>query len=210
MRWLALLAAAYLLGSVSFSYLIVRALKGQDVRRVGSGNAGATNVWRAAGAWPAAAALVLDVGKGAAAVGAARWLGAPAAVAAGAAVAVVVGHVFPLFFGFRGGKGVATATGALGALTPWAAVGAFAVFVAVVAASRYVSLGSIAAAAAFPPLAALVQWAGWAGERDRAELAAAAVVALLVVAKHAENWRRLRAGTEHRLGGPGAGRGSGE
>ena len=200
MRWPLLFAAAYLLGSVSFSYLIVRALKGRDVRQVGSGNAGATNVLRTAGAWPAAAALALDVGKGVAAVTAARLLAAPPAVAAGAAVAVVVGHVFPIFFGFRGGKGVATATGALGALAPPAAVGAFAVFAAAVATTRYVSLGSIAGAASFPFLVALLQGTRWGGEREPAVLIASALIAGLVIAKHARNLRRLRAGTEHRLG----------
>lgn len=201
MRWVLLLAAAYLLGSVSFSYLIVRILKGEDVRRVGSGNAGATNVLRIAGVWPAATALVLDVGKGVAAVAAARLLEASPAVAAGAAVAVVVGHVFPIFFEFRGGKGVATATGALGTLVPAAAVGAAAVFAVVVAVSRYVSVASVAAAAAFPALVALVQRAGWAGEPGPEALVASLVVAAVVIAKHGENLSRLRAGTEHRLGG---------
>jgi glycerol-3-phosphate acyltransferase PlsY len=92
MRWLPLIAGSYLLGSVSFSYLIVRLLRGLDVRRVGSGNAGATNVLRSAGAWPAVAALVLDLGKGAAVVAAAQRLEAPPAAVGGAALAVVAGH----------------------------------------------------------------------------------------------------------------------
>ncbi len=201
MRWLLLVAAAYLLGSISFSYLIVRALRGEDVRRLGSGNAGATNVLRTAGRWAGAAALVLDVGKGMVAVGAARWLEAPATVVGGAAVAVVVGHVFPLFFGFRGGKGVATATGALGLLWPWAAVGGFAVWVLVVLLTRYVSLGSVAAAASFPALAALSPRLGLVGERAPEALVAAVAVAALVIAKHAVNLRRIRAGEEAQVGG---------
>ena len=113
---LAIVAGAYALGSVPFSYLIVKLAKGRDVRTVGSGNAGATNVMRAAGKAAGAAALLLDCGKGVAAVTAARALGASGLVVGGAAVAVVAGHIYPVFLGFRGGKGVATASGALGAL----------------------------------------------------------------------------------------------
>lgn len=204
MVWLVLLVTAYLLGSVSFSFLIVRVLKGQDVRRLGSGNAGATNVWRTAGAWPAATALVLDVGKGAAAVAAARLLEAPAAVTAGTAVAVVVGHVFPLFFGFQGGKGVATAAGALGTLAPPALAGAAAVFVVAVAVSRIVSVGSIAAAVSVPLLVAIAGRAGWLEMAGPAPLIASLAVAGLVIFKHRSNLRRLREGREHRLGGAAA------
>jgi glycerol-3-phosphate acyltransferase PlsY len=204
MRWAAVLVAAYLVGSVSWSVLIVRLVRGADVRSLGSGNAGATNVLRAAGAWPAVAALVLDLAKGAAAVGVARLAGAPPPVAAGAAVAVVLGHVFPVFFGLRGGKGAATAIGALGVLAPAAAVGALAVFAAVLAVSRYVSLASVLAAAAFPLLVLALRAAGVRGGGDRSVLAAAVAAALLIVARHAANLRRLAAGREPRVG---AGRG---
>ena len=162
----ALVAGAYLLGSISFSYLIVRVLQGRDVRTVGSGNAGATNVLRAAGKLPGIAALVLDVAKGVAAVVIARSLAAPPPVVGGCAVAVVLGHVFPVFLGFRGGKGVATAAGALGALAPLALVPAVVVLVAVVAWKRYVSLGSIVAALTFPAALALGRAA--AGSRPTA------------------------------------------
>jgi len=195
----ALVAGAYLLGSISFSYLIVRALQGRDVRAVGSGNAGATNVLRTAGKLPAFAALVLDVAKGVAAVVAARALAAPPSVVALCAVAVVLGHVFPVFLGFRGGKGVATAGGALGALAPLALVPALVVLVAVAAWTRYVSLGSIAAALTFPAALAIGRAAGWIAA-DGWLLAAAVAIAALIVWKHRTNLARLRAGRELRLG----------
>ena len=128
---------------------------------MGSGNAGATNVLRAAGRWPALLVLLLDISKGIVPVRVARALGAPTEVVAAAAFAVVVGHVFPLFFGFRGGKGVATGFGALVALLPLAAGTAMAVFALAVVATRYVSLGSVLAAAALPVLAVLFSRLGW-------------------------------------------------
>jgi acyl phosphate:glycerol-3-phosphate acyltransferase len=195
----ALVAGSYLLGSISFSYLIVRALRGQDVRAVGSGNAGATNVLRAAGKLPGIATLLLDIAKGAAAVAVARALDAPPAVVGLCAVAVVLGHVFPLFLGFRGGKGVATAGGAMLALAPLAMAPTFLLLVAVVAWSRYVSLGSVAASLAFPLFLALGRAAGWI-EADGWLLAAAAAIAALIVWKHRPNLARLRAGSERRLG----------
>jgi glycerol-3-phosphate acyltransferase PlsY len=197
---IALVAGSYLLGSISWSYLIVRLLQGRDVRTVGSGNAGATNVMRAAGKGPAVAALVLDIAKGVAAVAVARALAAPPAVVGAAAAAVVLGHVFPLYLGFRGGKGVATAAGALGALAPPAMALALLVFLAMVAWKRYVSLGSIAAALAFPVAIPVCRALGWQ-TRGEAELAVAGLaIAALVVFKHSGNLRRLRAGTESKLG----------
>lgn len=196
---LLLMTGAYLLGSVPFSYLVVRRRTGLDVREVGSGNPGATNVLRVAGPAAGATALVCDVGKGVAAVVVPRWLGQPPEVAAGSAVAAVSGHIFPAYQRFRGGKGVATAFGALAALTPRAAVGSVLVFAGTVAATRYVSLGSMAGAAAFPVL-----MAADARRRGRAEpaiFAAAGTVAALVIARHHGNVRRLTLGTERRLGG---------
>jgi glycerol-3-phosphate acyltransferase PlsY len=198
----AVILGAYLLGSISWSYLIVKLTQGRDIRTVGSGNAGATNVMRAAGKAAGAAALVLDLGKGIAAVEVARALAAPAPVVAGAAVAVVLGHVFPVFFGLRGGKGVATAAGALGALAPAALLAALLVFAVLVAWKRYVSLGSVVTAALFP----LLVWAAprWAGGTAGGgwPVAAAAAIALVVIVKHRGNLRRLRLGTERRLGEP--------
>ncbi len=200
----AIVVGSYLLGSISFSYLIVRLLQGRDVRTVGSGNAGATNVMRAAGKTPAVTALVLDVAKGVTAVAVARALAAPPAVVGAAAAAVVLGHVFPLFLDFRGGKGVATAAGALGALALPAMALALVVFVAVVSWKRYVSLGSISAALAFPLFVWLLGRQGvlkTAGESEQTALAVAGLaIAALVIFKHAGNLRRLRAGTEPRLG----------
>jgi glycerol-3-phosphate acyltransferase PlsY len=206
----AVVLGAYLLGSISWSYLIVKLTQGRDIRTVGSGNAGATNVMRAAGKAAGAAALVLDLGKGIAAVEGARALDAPAAVVAGAAVAVVLGHVFPVFFGFRGGKGVATAAGALGALAPAALVAALLVFAVLVAWKRYVSLGSVVTAALFP----LLVWAAprWTGGTAGGgwPVAAAAAIALVVIVRHRGNLRRLRLGTERRLGEPRPGGPAGE
>lgn len=196
---LALVAAAYLLGSVSFSYLIVKVKEGRDVRTVGSGNAGATNVLRASGPVAAVLALVLDLAKGVAAVLGTRILDAPPPVVSGAAFAVVLGHVFPIFLGFRGGKGVATSAGALGALEPGAMLAALAVFIVVVVWKRYVSLGSIVAALVFPLLA-------WAGHRlgwivsDPSVVVASAAVAALVLFRHRSNLVRLHRGAEPRLG----------
>jgi glycerol-3-phosphate acyltransferase PlsY len=196
------LVAAYLVGSIPFSYLIVKLVKGRDVRTLGSGNPGASNVLRTTGKVAGAAALLLDCGKGVAAVTLARGLGQPPPVVAAVAVAVVSGHIFPVFLGFRGGKGVASAAGALGALAPAAFAGALVVFVLVVAWRRYISLGSIAAACSLPLLIVAGERAGWMPAAGGATVAAACVIAVLVVARHAGNLVRLRRGTEARLGEP--------
>lgn len=198
---LALVLGSYLLGSVSFSFLIVKVKEGKDVRTIGSGNAGATNVLRASSLGAAVLTLVLDLGKGMAAVLGTRLLEAPPPVVGGAAFAVVLGHIFPVFLGFRGGKGVATAAGALGALEPLAMLATLGVFVAVVAWKRYVSLGSVLAALVFPLLA-------WAGHRlgwipaatTPSVVTASAAIAALVLYRHRSNLVRLRRGTENRLG----------
>lgn len=194
------MVVAYFLGSIPWSYLIVRLLKGTDVRREGSGNVGATNVLRSAGKLAGLLALALDAAKGVVAVVVARHLGFGAAWIGGAAVAVVLGHVFPLFLGLRGGKGVATAAGALGSLAPWALAVSIALFVLMVWATRYVSLGSICAVAVFPVLLFAAHLSGWPAPVAAPIVSAAAAVACLIVFKHAGNIRRLRAGTERRLG----------
>ena len=191
--------AAYLLGSISFSYLIVRLLKGVDIRTVGSGNAGATNVLRVAGTMPGAAALVLDIGKGVAAVMVARALDAAPPVIAAVGVAAVRGHLFPVFFGFRGGKGVATAAGTLGSLAPLATLCSVGVFVLVVAWKRYVSLGSIVVAVVCPLFMLLLP--ALRGEAAPTALViGAAAIGLLIVERHRANIGRLVAGTEKRIG----------
>jgi glycerol-3-phosphate acyltransferase PlsY len=197
---LALVVGAYLLGSISFSVVIVRLIQGLDVRTVGSGNAGATNVLRAAGKKAGAAVLVLDITKGVTAVVVPRVLDAPPAVVGSAAVAVVLGHVYPIFFGFRGGKGVATSAGALGALAPVAMALGIVLFVAVVVWKRYVSMGSMVTAAAFPLLAFLCYRFGWSVYGGPGLVGASAAIALIIIAKHSRNLQRLRDGTEPRLG----------
>lgn len=195
-----LIIGAYLLGSISFSILIVKLAQGLDVRLVGSGNAGATNALRAAGRKAGAAVLVLDVAKGVTAVAVPRALDAPPAVVGGAAVAVVVGHVFPIFFGLRGGKGVATSAGALGTLAPAAMALALLVFLAVVAWKRYVSLASIVTAGVFPLLVWMAFRLRWEESGGIWLLLASAAIVLLIIARHATNLRRLRNGTEPRIG----------
>ncbi|HZF12112.1 MAG TPA: glycerol-3-phosphate 1-O-acyltransferase PlsY [Thermoanaerobaculia bacterium] len=199
----ALVAGAYLLGSISWSYLLVWLLKGRDVRTVGSGNAGATNAMRAAGKGTGAAVLLLDMGKGVAAIEVARALAAPPPVVGAAAVAVVLGHVYPVFFGFRGGKGVATSAGAMGALAPLALALTLAVFLLVVLWKRYISLGSVVAGATFPAMVLLGQRLGWErGPADGAPwtLLAAVTLGLVIVGKHLPNLHRIAAGTEPRIG----------
>jgi len=193
-----MVAGAYLLGSVPFSYLIVRRLTGLDVRQLGSGNAGATNALRVAGPGAGVASLLGDVGKGALATGLPRLLGAPRPVAAAAAVAVTAGHVYPAFLHLRGGKGTATGFGALVTLAPGAAAGSLGVFAAMVGTTRYVSLGSVGGAAAFPLLVAL-----HALRRRRPDLDlffAGTAITALIVSRHRSNLSRLRSGAERKLG----------
>jgi glycerol-3-phosphate acyltransferase PlsY len=187
--------AGYLLGSISFAVLLVRRRTGKDIREEGSGNAGATNVLRAHGKGLAAAVAAADVAKGAAAVLIARFFTADPRVAAAAGLAAIVGHVFPIFYGFRGGKGVATAVGAFLALAPWATLVCVAVFVAIVAATRYVSLGSVVAMCLLPPVARLLFHA------PGPVVLAAALSSILIVGKHFENLKRLARGEERKLGG---------
>jgi glycerol-3-phosphate acyltransferase PlsY len=186
-------ASAYLLGSVLFGIVILRALKGVDPRKAGSGNPGATNVLRLGGWLPGILALVLDAGKGTAAVYLAGTVSSERAVAALAAFFVVLGHAFPLFHGWRGGKGVATGLGAFLVLTPEATAVAGVVFLAVVVAFRYVSLGSLLGALALAAAVVLREGRGPAA-------ASAVVVAALVFFRHRENIARLLRGDEPRLG----------
>lgn len=197
---LGMVLVAYLVGSLSFSLVVVWAMRRVDLRTLGSGNAGATNVLRTSGRWPALLVLALDIAKGLVPVEAARRLAFSPEIVAGTALAAVVGHVYPLYFGFRGGKGVATGFGALVALFPFAGVLAFVLFLVVVMATRYVSVGSVVAASSVPLLALLVGALGWAARPRPAVLLLAAALAAVVVARHRQNFRRLSAGTERRLG----------
>lgn len=184
----------YLLGSLSFAVLLVRGATGKDIRAEGSKSAGATNVLRAHGKKLALVVAILDVAKGAAAVLLVRLVTADPAWGTAAGVAAVLGHVFPVFYGFRGGKGVATAVGAFLVLAPLALVSCLAVFVIVVALTRYVSLGSMIAMVLLPPVAGLLF------DAPRAVVAGAAVTALVVVLKHLGNLKRLARGEERKLG----------
>lgn len=191
----ALVGVAYLLGSLSFAVLLVRLSTGKDIRAEGSGNAGATNVLRAHGKKLGLAVAALDIAKGALAVFLVRQVTADPRYAAAAAFAAILGHVFPIFYGFRGGKGVATAVGAFGVLAPLPTLVCVGVFVAVVAVSRYVSLGSVVAMVLLPPVAGLLFHA------PKAVVLAGAATAALILLKHRENLRRLALGEERRLGG---------
>jgi len=189
-----LVVAGYLLGSLSFALLLVRWRTGTDIRTEGSGNAGATNVLRAHGKALGLAVALLDVAKGSAAVLLVRLVTADPRYAAAAGFAAILGHVFPLYSGFRGGKGVATAVGAFLVLAPLATLACLAVFIAVVAATRFVSLGSVVAMVLLPPAAGLLSHA------PRAVVVAAAATALLIVFKHIDNLKRLARGEERKFG----------
>jgi glycerol-3-phosphate acyltransferase PlsY len=199
-----LVAIAYLLGSVPTGYLLVRVFRHEDIRSVGSGNIGATNVLRSGGKGLGAATFLLDVLKGAAAVAIAAWVAPqfatavpPRDVVSLAAVVAVLGHMFPLWLGFHGGKGVATGFGVFLVAAPWAALAAITVFFVVLLLTRYVSLASILGAGSFPILA----WFLVRGERPAPFIAAQIIVALLIIVKHHQNIRRLFSGTENRFGG---------
>lgn len=194
---------AYLLGSIPFGYLLVKYVftSGEDVREIGSGGTGATNVARRTGAKGGLLTYVLDVAKGVAAVLLMRsvadddylWIGA-------AAIAAIIGHVFPIFLGFRGGKGVATGVGVYLALAPYAVLTTLVLWVIIVYFSRYVSLGSIIATAAVP----LWTYLYYGLLQPHHHLKALLIVAIagcgLIVATHHENISRLMKGTENKIG----------
>ena len=185
---------SYLLGSIPFGYLLVRIFRGQDVRETGSGNIGATNVSRTSPAL-GVITLILDGLKGTLAVLITRACFPARPVLWGvAALFAIVGHVFPLWLGFRGGKGVATALGSFAILLPKTVLVVIGVFLAVFLAIRYVSLASMIALASLPLLAWLLQPSEAAGM-----LLLVAAASLLIIAKHHENIRRLFAGTEPRF-----------
>ena len=191
----ALLAAAgYLLGSVATAVLVSRALGAADPRSGGSGNPGATNVLRLAGRRAAALTLAGDVAKGLVPVLAARALDLPPGALALVGLAAFLGHLYPVFFGFRGGKGVATALGALLGLDPLLGAAALATWLVVAGVSRYSSLAALAASGLAPVYAWIVS--------GRPEVVGAvSVMAALLVWRHRANVRRLLAGEEGRIGG---------
>jgi glycerol-3-phosphate acyltransferase PlsY len=186
------LVGAYAAGSVNFSLLAARLLGHGDLRRHGSGNAGATNLARVAGKGAAVAVLGLDVARGAAVILAAGALGLEPWVPL-AAVPLLLGNMFPVFHGFRGGKGVAAAVGAMLVISPFAMLASGGAFLAVFAIGRRVSLGSLAMALAFPGAAYLLGG-------TCVDVATAAAIALLLLSSHRANIARLLSGTEPRFG----------
>ncbi|HEY8996964.1 MAG TPA: glycerol-3-phosphate 1-O-acyltransferase PlsY [Edaphobacter sp.] len=200
--WLISIPLAYLLGSIPFGYLLVRIFRKQDIRATGSGNIGATNVARSGAKGLGILTLVLDALKGFVAVVLAQHIAAPYGfpqaydIAVAAALAAVLGHCFPVWLGFRGGKGVATALGVFLALVPLTTVlYLLTVFLVIVLITRYVSLASIVAAALFP-LFALPH----APAKTPVLIAGYILIPLIVIAKHHQNIRRLLSGTENRFG----------
>jgi acyl phosphate:glycerol-3-phosphate acyltransferase len=190
----AALVAAYLIGAIPVGYLIARVSTGTDIRRHGSGSIGATNVLRTVGRLPAALTLVGDIVKGAGIVALAQALLPDSAPGVGAcAVLAVVGNCWPVYLGFRGGKGVATALGVFLVLMPWATLPAVLVWLLIVASFRYVSLGSMLAALEVPLGALLLGY-------PAASVVAVTTVAVIILARHRDNLARLLAGTERRLG----------
>jgi glycerol-3-phosphate acyltransferase PlsY len=202
---------AYLLGSIPFGYLLVRTFRGQDIRLSGSGNIGATNVARSGAKGLGIATLILDALKGVLAVLLASALARSKYNLCGdfvehicvpalrlmsfAALFAVLGHVFPVWLRFKGGKGVATALGVFCLLFPKAILVSLLIFILVVALTRYVSLGSILGAITFPVAAYFLH------NPDAGSLAITSVIALIVVFKHHQNIGRLLKGKENRLGG---------
>jgi glycerol-3-phosphate acyltransferase PlsY len=188
-----LLLGGYLLGSVPFAFLLARRLRGVDLRRAGSGNVGATNVMRTAGPRTAIAVVMLDVIKGAAVVMLVDRAVPGIFVPAAAGVAAVLGHIYPVWLRFKGGKGVATAFGVFGMLAPLGAIICFGCFLGIVWATRYVSLGSVVGTLALGPIAYLT-------DAPTPVVVAALMTTALVIDRHRPNLARLQAGTESRLG----------
>ncbi len=183
----------YLIGSLPLGYLAARHWAGVDLRRVGSGNVGATNVWRVSGPGLGALVMAVDVAKGVAAVVLAGRLAPSETDAVAAGVAAVAGHMFPMWLRGRGGKGVATACGAFAVLAPLATLCAATTFVLTTGATRLVSAGSVVATATLPLAAAALG-------ASRAVVTGSLAAALLIVWRHGPNLRRLWRGTERRLG----------
>ena len=194
--WLPILALAYLLGSIPFGYLLVRFFRKEDIRTTGSGNIGATNVARSGAKGLGIATLLLDVLKAFLAVKIAQHV-APGDtdLAALTAVAAVLGHIFPVWLRFHGGKGVASALGVFLALSWPSALSALGIFILIAVLTRYVSLASIIASASLPFFLMLFE-----PSRSPIYISSAIFLALLIIIRHRENIARLKAGTENRFG----------
>jgi len=182
-----IILSAYLIGSVPFALLLARWWGGSDLRSVGSGNLGATNVIRASGVTAGVIVALLDILKGALSVMLAQHLSRNSAAPAAAGVAAIVGHIYPVWLRFRGGKGVATACGVFSVLTPLAVPPALAIFAATVWATKYVSLGSVTASIALPAIA-------YATAAPAFAVIAACTASALIIVRHRANLLRVRTG----------------
>jgi glycerol-3-phosphate acyltransferase PlsY len=189
---LLLIVAAYLIGSVPFALILARRMGTADLRRIGSGNLGAANVLRTSGVRAGVTVMLLDIAKGAGSVMLVQRFDG-GAVTAAAGLAAIVGHVFPVWLRFRGGKGVATACGVFSVLTPLAVGPSLAVFLSAVWLTRYISVGSILASMALPPIA-------YATGSPAPVIGAALAASTLILIRHRTNLSRVLAGTEQRIG----------
>lgn len=187
------LLVAYLIGSIPFALLLARWWGIVDLHRVGSGNIGAANVLRVSGKTPGILVALLDIGKGVASVAAARSMHSSDGVAAAAGFAAIVGHIYPIWLKFRGGKGVATSCGVFTVLAPLPMAAAALSFLTSVWLTRYVSLGSVIGSLALPPLAI-------AFDSPAPVVLSATAAAVLIVFRHRSNLARVKGGTERRLG----------
>jgi len=191
---LVLVLVAYLLGSLPTALLVVRLMTGEDVRRKGSGNIGGTNALRAAG-WKAGVAVtVIDVAKGALAVWLMRLYNPESGWVAAAMLAVVVGHCYPVWLKFRGGKGVAAGYGAFLVIAPLSALAALAVWFVVLVISRWVAMASMVASAVFPLALKLID------TPDMVTLISVSAAAVLIILRHSSNIRKMLAGEEVKIG----------
>ncbi|WP_379162302.1 glycerol-3-phosphate 1-O-acyltransferase PlsY [Paenibacillus sp. sgz5001063] len=191
---LLVIVVSYLLGSVSFSVLLVRLLKGVDIRQYGSGNAGATNTLRVMGKGPAILVLVLDVMKGIAAVWLGTWAGGWGTwVAVACGIAAIIGHNWPLYFHFRGGKGIATTIGVMATLCFWPAVIAGIVAIVAIVITKYVSLGSLLFVALTPVILLFSDF-------TTPELWGSLIIALFAFWRHRSNIVKISQGRENKIG----------
>ncbi|NLJ76612.1 MAG: glycerol-3-phosphate 1-O-acyltransferase PlsY [Peptococcaceae bacterium] len=187
-----LIVVGYLVGSLPFSYIVGRLWAGVDIRLCGSGNVGMTNVWRNAGPVAGITALILDLGKGMLAVWLARMFGSNDLIVALAGVAVLAGHSWPIFLGFKGGKLVATGVGVITAISPSVGIIAMLTWIFVTGVTRYVSVGSIIAIVSIPFVMVVFRL-------EPPFLALGVLAAIFAVYKHIPNIKRLLVGTEPRI-----------
>ena len=200
LQYAVVIVLAYLLGSLSWGYMLLRWRLGTDVRQYGSGRTGMSNVLRTGGGKMAAVVFALDVGKGVLAVMMAKEATGASGAEVAAALAALAGHNWPVFLGFRGGRGILTALGGLLMMTPVPAAVATATFLVTALGSRYISLGSIIGVmAGAASLIGLVALAGWYSETY---MIFAAVATVVIIWQHRDNIRRLIQGNERRIGAP--------